>query len=390
MGLLIIMAVFAAESPYVQAHPPVVADLVELDQVIGVYPPNINSEQERKDVEQKYDAALSAVNEQLKAKPGDAGLLVKRGCIERLGHNLDRPGTFEAAEKDLLAVLQKDPKHEGALVELGTLYVNYGFELAPKAEDLFKRAQKAHGEKLFEPAQNGLFFAYYMQARMKEALGQAELLSKTWPDKKEYAQRRELVQGVLDRAEKGNKQDHANADAKSTSDKADEAYARKEYKEAFRLFTEAAQKGDAKAEYFLGVMYRDGEGMEQDYGETIEWFRKAAEHRFPLAYNDLAWVYATCKDARFRDGKKAVEWALKAADVLKKYEACFDTLAAAYARDGQFAKAVETQEKAITMLKQEQGMSETEKQKQITDSEKMLILYKNNTAYIDEEWSTTP
>jgi tetratricopeptide (TPR) repeat protein len=203
--LLMLGATLAAGSPALQAHPPVVAGLEDLDKVIGCYPPNINSEQERKQVEQKYDTALTTLNDQLKTKPDDAGLLLKRACLQRLGSNLDRKGALEAAEKDLLTILKTKPKHEGALIELGTLYVNSNPQLAPKAEALFKRAQEAHGKDLLEPAQNGLFFAYYFQAHMKEALAQTELMAKAWPDNKQYPHLRELIQEVIDRAEKPKK-----------------------------------------------------------------------------------------------------------------------------------------------------------------------------------------
>jgi hypothetical protein len=39
----------------------------------------------------------------------------------------------------------------------------------------------------------------------------------------------------------------------------------------------AAAQGYAEAQYNMGVMYRDGEGVSQDYAEAAKWFRKAAE-----------------------------------------------------------------------------------------------------------------
>ena len=38
-----------------------------------------------------------------------------------------------------------------------------------------------------------------------------------------------------------------------------------------------AEKGDAQAEFDLGVIYYDGTGVEQDFTEATKWFRKAAE-----------------------------------------------------------------------------------------------------------------
>jgi tetratricopeptide (TPR) repeat protein len=203
-AVLIFLGAYIAGSPVAQVHLPVDADLADLDKVLGLYPPNIHSDQEKREAEQKYDAALSAVNVELEKKPQDTGMLLKRARIERMGHNLDRQAAFEAAEKDLKAVIQREPKHVDALVELGSLYVNSGTKLA-SAETLFKQAQEAHGKKPLEPAQCGLLFAYYYQGRTQEAEDQAELLVKTWPEEKEYQRMRDILKDVRDRLKKGEK-----------------------------------------------------------------------------------------------------------------------------------------------------------------------------------------
>jgi cytochrome c-type biogenesis protein CcmH/NrfG len=118
---------------------------------------------------------------------------------------MDREGAFKAAEKDLLAVVQREPKHVDALLELGSLYVNGDPSLAPKAETLFKQAQEAHGKKPLEPALCGLLFAYYYQGRMQDAEDQAELLVKTWPDEKEYQRMRKIIKDVRDPLKKADK-----------------------------------------------------------------------------------------------------------------------------------------------------------------------------------------
>ncbi len=38
-----------------------------------------------------------------------------------------------------------------------------------------------------------------------------------------------------------------------------------------------AEQGDAKAQFALGTMYRDGQGVDRDYDEALSWWRRAAE-----------------------------------------------------------------------------------------------------------------
>lgn len=49
-----------------------------------------------------------------------------------------------------------------------------------------------------------------------------------------------------------------------------------EYENAFKYFSFAAQKGYAPAQYNLGVMYRNGHGVERNYEKAFEWFEKAS------------------------------------------------------------------------------------------------------------------
>jgi uncharacterized protein len=46
---------------------------------------------------------------------------------------------------------------------------------------------------------------------------------------------------------------------------------------AFKLYTQAAQQGNAHSQYNLGLMYRDSQGCEQSHERAAEWWAKAAE-----------------------------------------------------------------------------------------------------------------
>jgi tetratricopeptide (TPR) repeat protein len=90
------------------------------------------------------------------------------------------------------------------------------------------------------------------------------------------------------------------------------------------------------------------------YDRAISDYTKAIEinSRYADAYNNKAWLLATCRDTIYRDGAQAVELAKKAVK-LDPNAMKLDTLAAAYAEVGKFEDAITTQEEAIDLLKKE-------------------------------------
>ena len=50
---------------------------------------------------------------------------------------------------------------------------------------------------------------------------------------------------------------------------------------------EAAQKGDADAQFALGAMYENGEGTEQNYTEAYKYYKLAAEQGHSGAQHNL-------------------------------------------------------------------------------------------------------
>ena len=47
--------------------------------------------------------------------------------------------------------------------------------------------------------------------------------------------------------------------------------------EAVRWYRLAAEQGDADAQFYLGVMYASGDGVPEDDAEAVKWYRRAAE-----------------------------------------------------------------------------------------------------------------
>lgn len=61
--------------------------------------------------------------------------------------------------------------------------------------------------------------------------------------------------------------------------------------EAIAQCREAAEQGDAEAQFALGRCYYSGHGVEQSYTESVRWYRKAAEQGFAEAQYNLGACY---------------------------------------------------------------------------------------------------
>jgi len=108
-----------------------------------------------------------------------------------------------------------------------------------------------------------------------------------------------------------------------------------------------------------------------DYDAAI----RLDSEKYADAYNNLAWILATCSDKQYRDGKRAVECATKACELTDwKENVWFDTLAAAYAEAGDFENAVKWQQKATEMANDEEK----------EDYRSRLDLYKAGEPYREE------
>ena len=64
---------------------------------------------------------------------------------------------------------------------------------------------------------------------------------------------------------------------------------------------------DAGAQFNLGVMYDNGEGVPQDYVEAMKWYHKAAEQGHAGAQFNLGLMYANGNGVP-QDYAKAAKW----------------------------------------------------------------------------------
>ena len=106
---------------------------------------------------------------------------------------------------------------------------------------------------------------------------------------------------------------------------------------------------DAEVRYNLGMaLYRSG-----TIGQAVVQFREAVRvaPNNVVFVNRLAWVLATCPESSLRSGTEAVRLAQwPATQVTQGQEPSFlGTLAAAYAEAGDFSRAIEVAERAVTL-----------------------------------------
>ena len=108
--------------------------------------------------------------------------------------------------------------------------------------------------------------------------------------------------------------------AADSIEKAGHAYGRGDYVQAERLYRSLAEQGDPKAQYFLGVMYANGQGVPQDYKKAMTWIGKAADQGDAGAQLGLGLTYYTGRRGIPRDNIRAHMWFSIAASALSGYE----------------------------------------------------------------------
>lgn len=86
--------------------------------------------------------------------------------------------------------------------------------------------------------------------------------------------------------------------ATSTFDESYAALSRGDYATALKGFRTLAERGDADAQYNLGAMYANGEGVARDYAEAERWYRMAAEQGNVDAQANLGVMYVNGRVGR--------------------------------------------------------------------------------------------
>src|SRR5437763_10405072 len=72
----------------------------------------------------------------------------------------------------------------------------------------------------------------------------------------------------------------------------EQADLRRDYGTALRRYREAAEQGLAEAQFRVGLMYENGQGVARDDGEALRWYRKAAGQAHLKSQSNLARMYS--------------------------------------------------------------------------------------------------
>lgn len=91
------------------------------------------------------------------------------------------------------------------------------------------------------------------------------------------------------------------------------ALERGEYDTAYKLLKPLAEGGAAWAQVNLGLMFAQGQGVDQDYDEALKWFREAARQSDVTAQSCIGKMYEEGHGISI-DYAKAAHWYRKAAD----------------------------------------------------------------------------
>lgn len=143
-----------------------------------------------------------------------------------------------------------------------------------------------------------------------------------------------------------------------------------------RLVGRALIEKDIDAQRILARLYSQGVIVKQNLERAKYFYNRIYKHNMEGANLELAWILAV-GDKRVQDTDYAIAIAqehLESRDAIRAHE----VLAAAYAANGEFERAVVTQQKAITLM--------TTKQTQVNESHKKLAAYRQARPWV-QLWS---
>jgi tetratricopeptide (TPR) repeat protein len=310
------------------------------------------------------DEAISNYTKALEINPRDAEAYYNRGIV------YNRKSQYDEAISDFSKALKINPRYGDAYHGRGGIYTKRGqydeaisdyakaLEINPKDAAAYHRRGIIYTKKgQYDEAISDYTKALEINPKDAAAYGGRGL---AYDNKGQYDYAISDYTKALEINPK---------DALAYGGRGDSYKKKDQYDRAISDYNKALEIDQKDALTYVGR--GDAYGKKGQYDQAISDYNKAIEIN-PIsteAYNNLAWLLATAKVPRFRNGEKALKLALKACELTEwKNPSCLDTLAAAYARLGDFANAMKWEEKAL----------ESPKLSNNTDTQQRLILYRKH------------
>ena len=309
--------------------------------------------------EGRFEDVISVLSEMIQAGELDEQDKVIAYSNRGIAYTLQ--GSYQLARQDLNEAIQLDPEHSLTQNQLGIIAEHVDSDI-PAAVKWYERA----AEQGFAPAQTNLGDLYLIGKASTGVRGEDYALAQGWYSKavaQDYMLARVSL-AVMYRDGLGTAADPDMAVklfTQAAKDGSVQAHyflgkamesgegIRRDYAGAAMHYQTAAERGDARAQNALGYLYRRGKGVQRSYETAVHWYRLATANGNVEAINRLAWILATCPEQRFCDGDEAVKLATTAVEQ-NATAGYLDTLAAAHARNGNFAEAIHIVESFLETL----------------------------------------
>ena len=85
------------------------------------------------------------------------------------------------------------------------------------------------------------------------------------------------------------------------------AYENRDFTGAYKEWLPLAEEGNSAAQFNLGLLYYDGNGVPQNFSEAARWFQEAADRGWAKAQYNLGAMYGAGRGVK-RDYSKAYVW----------------------------------------------------------------------------------
>lgn len=153
---------------------PIDKRLFYFDDIAGNYPPNIHTQAELAKVIDEWNQTEKELILKSSSENESVDIELRFGHLYRYGHNLNIKETWDKSEKHFRKAINLSPSSIDAYIGLAILYVNTSPDYAEKSEQLFKKAIELSKGNVPLPALSGLFFSYYYQGKIVEAIEVAD------------------------------------------------------------------------------------------------------------------------------------------------------------------------------------------------------------------------